>query len=217
MVIFGDQVYPNSFFLDPVTPSEIESEILLTPLNKVYGLYSCPILILKGANHFVSATLAEIMNMSVQTGVYPSKLKHAKVSPVYKTGDRTEPGNYRPISLLSVFNRLFKRLMHKRLTAFIEKKKHILYNAQYGFRANCSTQQAILDIVNRIQSNLDAGLHTILLCKLSHYGIRGIINDWFASRLTHRTQTTQLEASISSKGKIVFGVPHRAVAFLNLY
>ena len=122
MVIFGDQVYPNSFFLDPATPSEIESEILLTPLNKVYGLYSCPILILKGANHFVSATLAEIMNMSVQTGVYPSKLKHAKVSPVYKTGDRTEPGNYRPISLLSVFNRLFKRLMHKRLTAFIEKK-----------------------------------------------------------------------------------------------
>ena len=122
VVIFGDQVYPNSFFLDPATPSEIESEILLTPLNKVYGLYSCPILILKGANHFVSATLAEIMNMSVQTGVYPSKLKHAKVSPVYKTGDRTEPGNYRPISLLSVFNRLFKRLMHKRLTAFIEKK-----------------------------------------------------------------------------------------------
>ena len=60
MVIFGDQVYPNSFFLDPVTPSEIESEILLTPLNKVYGLYSCPILILKGANHFVSATVARL-------------------------------------------------------------------------------------------------------------------------------------------------------------
>ena len=62
------------------------------------------------------------MNTSVQTGVDPSKLKHAKVIPVYKTGDRTEPGNYRPISLLSVFNRLFKRLMHKRLTSFIEKK-----------------------------------------------------------------------------------------------
>ena len=78
----------------------------------------------------MSATLAEIMNMSVRTGVYPSKLKHAKVIPVYKTGERTEPGNYRPISLLSVFNRLFERLMHKRLTPFIEK--HILYKAQYG-------------------------------------------------------------------------------------
>ena len=72
---FGDQVYPNSFFFDPVTSSEIESEILLTPLNKlkVYGLYSCPIRILKRSNHIVSATLAETMNMSVQTGFYPSK------------------------------------------------------------------------------------------------------------------------------------------------
>ena len=159
----------------------------------------------------------------VQTGVYPSKLKRAKVIPVYKTGDRTEPGNYRPISLLSVFNRLFERLMHKRLTSFIEKKK-IIYNAQYSFRENCSTQQAILDIVNRIQSNMEAGLfscdvfmdlkkafdkvdHTVLLCKSSKYGIRGIINDWFVSYLTNRTQTTQVEASISSKGKILFGVP----------
>ena len=159
----------------------------------------------------------------VQTGVYPSKLKRAKVIPVYKTGDRTEPGNYRPISLLSVFNRLFERLMHKRLTSFIEKKK-IIYNAQYSSRENCSTQQAILDIVNRIQSNMEAGLfscdvfidlkkafdkvdHTVLLCKSSKYGIRGIINDWFVSYLTNRTQTTQVEASISSKGKILFGVP----------
>ena len=158
----------------------------------------------------------------VQTGIYPSKLKGAKVIPVYKTGDRSEPGNYRPISVLSVFNRLSERLMHKRLTSFIEKKK-ILYNAQYGFRANCSTQHVILDIVNRIQSNMEAGLyscnvfidlkkafhkvdHTILLCKLS-IGIRGIINDWFVSYLTNRTQTTQVEASISSKGKILFGVP----------
>ena len=85
---FGDQFYPNSFFFNPVTPPKIESEILLTPLNKAYGLYSCAIRILKAVNHILSATLAEIMNMSVQSRVYPSKLKHAKV-----TGDRTEPGN----------------------------------------------------------------------------------------------------------------------------
>ena len=63
------------------------------------------------------------MNTSVQTGVDPSKLKHAKVIPVYKTGDRTEPGNYRPISLLSVFNRLFKRLMIKASHPLSKKKK----------------------------------------------------------------------------------------------
>ena len=82
--------------------------------------------------------------------------------------------------------------------------------------------------VNRIQSNIDAGLyscgvfidlkkafntvdHIILLNKLSHYGIRGIINDWLASYLTDRTQTTQVEASISSKGKILFGFPQVSV------
>ena len=147
----------------------------------------------------MSATLAEIMNMSVQTGVYPSKLKHAKVSPVYKTGDRTEPGNYQPISLLSVFNRLFKRLMHKRLTSFIEKKNtFFIMHSMVSEQTVLLSRQFWILSTEYIQSNLDAGLyscgvfidlkkafdtvdHTILLCKLSHYGIRGIMNDWFAS------------------------------------
>ena len=147
----------------------------------------------------MSATLAEIMNMSVQTGVYPSKLKHAKVSPVYKTGDRTEAGNYRPISLLSVFNRLFKRLMHKRLTSFIEKKNtFFIMHSMVSEQTVLLSRQFWILSTEYIQSNLDAGLyscgvfidlkkafdtvdHTILLCKLSHYGIRGIMNDWFAS------------------------------------
>ena len=91
-----------------------------------------PICILKGAEYIISDTLADIINMSVQTGVYPSKLKHAKVIPVYKAGDETERGNYRPISPRSVFNRLLERLMNKRLTLFIEKNK-ILSQSQYGF------------------------------------------------------------------------------------
>ena len=139
------------------------------------------------------------MNMSVQTGVYPSKLKHAKVSPVYKTGDRTEPGNYRPISLLSVFNRLFKRLMHKGLTSFIEKKNtFFIMHSMVSEQTVLLSRQFWILSTEYIQSNLDASLyscgvfidlkkafdtvdHTILLCKLSRYGIRGIMNDWFAS------------------------------------
>ena len=223
----SDQVYPNSFFFDPVTSFEIESEILSKPLNKAYGLYSCPIGILKGAKHILSDILATIINLSVQTGVYPSKLKQAKIIPVFKTGDQTEPGNYRPISLLSVFNRLFERLMHKQLTSFIEKH-HILFKSQYGFRENFSTQHAILDIVSKIQNNMDKGLysrgvfidlkkavdtvdHSILFCKLHHYGISGVINDWFSSYISDRTQTTQIGSDISGKDKISFGVPQRSV------
>ena len=88
--------------------------------------------------------------MSVTMGQYPTKLKHAKVIPVYKCDDETDPGNYRPISLLSNFNRIFEKLMFKRLKAFFDKHD-VIFKAQYSFRDKRSTQHAILDIVNTIQ------------------------------------------------------------------
>ena len=135
-------------------------------------------------------------------------LKHAKVIPVYKTGDETDPCNYRPISLLSVFNRLFEKLMYKRLRSYCEKIG-IFFSSQYGFRDNCSTQHAILDILNKIQSKIDAKFfscgifidlkkafdtvdHSILLHKLNHYGVRGIINSWFSS-VTSRKGVSRLK------------------------
>ena len=98
--------------------------------------------------------LAELINLSVQTGKYPSKLKHAKIIPVYKGDDETDPSNYRPISLLSVFNRIFEKIMYNRLKSYIEDNE-LLYKAQYGFRESFSTQHAILDIVSMIQTNMD--------------------------------------------------------------
>ena len=74
----------GSFFFDPVSPENIEREMLSIPKNKSYGLYSCPIRILSYAKHILSGPPADIFNMSVQKGVFPSKLKEAKVIPVYK-------------------------------------------------------------------------------------------------------------------------------------
>lgn len=140
---------PSSFFFDPVTPEEIEREILLIPKNKTYGLYSCPIRILTDARCVISSPLSIIINISVQKGIFPSKLKKVKVVPVYKNDDETEPGNYRPISLLSIFNRIFEKLMYHRLKSYLGNND-ILFKSQYGFRENHSTQHAIIDIVNVI-------------------------------------------------------------------
>ena len=74
----------GSFVFKPVTPIEIEAEILSIPLNKVHGLYSCPTRILKCASKIISSPLCKLINTSIETGAYPSKLKHAKVVPVYK-------------------------------------------------------------------------------------------------------------------------------------
>ena len=113
--------------------------------------------------------------------------------------------------------------MCKRLKLFFNKYE-IFYKSQYGFREKCSTDHAVLDIVNKIQSFMDKKMfacgvfidlqkafdtvnHEILLIKLHHYGVRGVVNEWFASYLNPRIQTTQMGPYISNKEKILFGVP----------
>ncbi len=110
--------YPSSFFFDPISPYEVECEITSMPRAKACGLYSCPIQVLKLIKHQIAWPLAEIMNISIEKGVFASKLKHAKIIPIFKDDDETDQGNYRPISLLSNFNQIFEKLMYKRLIIF---------------------------------------------------------------------------------------------------
>ena len=76
--------FTTSFFFEPIISSDIELEISLLPRNKACGLYSCPIHVLKCAKSILASPPAELINLSVQSGKYPLKLKHAKVIPVYK-------------------------------------------------------------------------------------------------------------------------------------
>ena len=217
----------NSFFFDPIIPAEVNNEIVSLSYNKAHGLYSFPVRILKCASHILSSPLARIMNLSVETGTFPNKLKYAKVIPVYKTGDKLECGNYRPISLLSNINKVFEKLMFNRIKKFIANH-NILSTSQYGFREYHSTEHALLDIINKIQTNMDNKLfscgifidlqkafdtvdHGILLHKLNHYGVRGIVNDWFQSYLSCRSQSTQIGSVVSEKENVLCGVPQGSI------
>jgi len=179
------------------------------------------------AIYIISDVLKKILNKSIGLGTFPSKLKMAKVIPIFKSDDNTDPNNYRPISLLSCFNRIFEKLVYKRMKSFIEEKS-ILFTSQYGFRQGRSTEHAILDIVSRIQSNVDAGAftcglfidlekafdtvdHGILIHKLNFYGFGGIINVWFRSYLQERTQITIIDQRLSNKSVVTYGVPQGSV------
>ena len=146
---------------------------------------------------------------------------------MFKTEDDTDANNYRPISLLSIFDRIFEEVMYKRMMHFINVK-NILFSAQFGFREGFSTEHAIVGIVSAIQSNMDKHLftcgifidlkkafdtvnHQILLSKLNHYGFRGIITKWFESFLCHRTQTLEIINQISDVAIIANGVPQESV------
>ena len=91
-----------------------------------------------------------------QTGIFPDKLKIAKVIALYKKGATDDPSNYRPISLLSVFSKIFEKIMHKRLCDFSEVNdiSHLL---QFGFRQKHSTQHTLISMTETIKKSIDNG------------------------------------------------------------
>lgn len=218
---------PNSFYLTPVTSLEIECEILKLNDKKSTGPFSVPTNILKLIKTFVSRPLEILFNSSFCSGIVPDKFKLARVITIFKNGSRTCLSNYRPISLLSVFNKLLEKLMQNRLMNYIGKN-NVLYDKQFGFRTNHSTDHAILSIVDKIQNAIDqssfsCGIfldfrkafdtvnHTILLNKLENYGIRGIAKEWFVSYLSNRKQFVSIGSELSTSQFITCGVPQGSV------
>src|SRR5437867_5112353 len=137
------------------------------------------------------------------------------------------PSNYRPISLLSIFNKVLEKLISKRLYNFFEHE-NIFYKYQFGFRKNHSTSLSVLEVTDFCYANLDNNKYIlglfidlqkafdsididILLSKLFNYGIRGIMFDWVKNYLHDRTQYTFVNGIKSSVSKISFGVPQGSV------
>ena len=103
------------------------------PRVQVPGYDNISMRIIKHSFHLISAPLAIIINLSLQKGIFPDKLKIAKVIPVFKADNPSLLVNYRPISLLPNFSKYFEKVMHNRLTEFGEQY-NILYRCQFGFR-----------------------------------------------------------------------------------
>ena len=217
----------DSFFILPVTATEVETEISSLKSGKATGPCSIPITILKILKSIVSKPLEIIYNLSLSLGIVPKNLKLANVIPIHKKGAVTCSSNYRPISLLSVFNKILEKLVCKRLLSFLNKND-VFYDKQFGFRTNHSTDYAILSIIDKIQTAIetkqfscgifldfskafDTVNHEILLKKLEHYGIRGVANRWFTSYLSNRTQTVTVNNTTSDPLNISCGVPQGSV------
>ena len=121
----------NSICLSPTSANEIENEIEKLKSSKATGPYSIPITILKLLKTFISKPLECIFNCSLSTGLFPNKFKIASVFPFLKKGSHMIVNNYRPISLLSIFNQLLAKIESKRLISFINNH-NILYSKQEG-------------------------------------------------------------------------------------
>ena len=104
---------------------------------------------------FISAPLARVINNSFSQGIVPDSTKVAKVLPLFKSGDQTLLSNYRPISLLPSFSKIFERLVYNRLISYLNKN-NILYDYQFGFRSNHDTAMAVTEMVDKIAEAIDS-------------------------------------------------------------
>ena len=126
----------------------------------------------------------------MELGWFPDILKVVKITPIYKKDDPQLLDNYRPVSILPIFGKLFEKVIYFRLYSFFTSM-NVIYDKQFGFRKNHSKTHTIDYSINRLLSEIEAkkhviGIfidlskafdtfdHNILLSKLEHYGIRGI-------------------------------------------
>ena len=172
--------------------------------------------------------LTFIINQSLLTGIFPEKLKIAKVLPLFKKNDCKIMDNYRPISLLPAISKVFEKVVYNQSYTYFTSN-NLLYKGQYGFREDHSTEMANIELVDRIITALDDKKlsisifmdlskafdtlnHKILLCKLQYYGISGVALDWFNNYLTNRTQYVALDHNtLSSRQYITTGVPQGSI------
>ena len=131
---------PNNltFFITPTTVEEVNDLISDLKASKSIERSSLPAKIMKQSNDIIASLLAELINKSFQSDIFPDIFKIAKVIPVFKSESRVLCNNYRPTSLLSNISKLIEKLMHIRVYTFLEQQ-NCFYNAQFGFCLSLST------------------------------------------------------------------------------
>ena len=98
--------------------------------------------------------LFHVFKLSIKQGIFPDSLKIAKVIPTFKPGAKDNVSNYRPISILPVFSKVLERTMYNRVYNHLHSKG-LLYEKQFGFQRNNSTEHAILQLTRDITSSFE--------------------------------------------------------------
>ena len=226
----GGSKQPSHFSISPTTEQEVASALSNLDPSKRGGVAQIPASVYQRLAPTVVPCLTQIINLSLSTSTFPKIYKQALVTPIFKKGDPSLPGNYRPISSLPILSKIFEKILNEQLIDHLNRN-NLLSEKQFGFRKGVSTEQLILAITDQfnlvldskspqyiahlsldVRKAFDSVHHDLLLHKLrSLFFFSDSAVDLFRSYLSKRSQCMKLGSLVSVSLPISKGVPQGSV------
>jgi len=217
----------NTFNLREVDQAFVLKMLESTNANKAPGIDKLPGIFIKDGASLLAAPLTQLINLSISFSIFPDPFKIAKLVALYKKGCKTDPKNYRPVSLLPLLSKIFEKVVHLQTEKFLSDN-HILYKNQSGFRPLHSTESCLTHLSDQILEASDKGCHTgmilidlqkafdtldhsILLDKLGLLNFSSDTISWFKSYLSNRTFLVNVESTFSEPADLKCGVPQGSI------
>ena len=222
----------NSMFMPKVSENEVKN-IFMSFKNSAAEWDNFPTFVAKQCVDSYISPLTYILNRAIIQGIFPSELKIARIIPIFKSGDKQNVSNYRPISILTFFAKVFEKILYNNISKFLDRNGTIHEN-QFGFRKGHSTNQAFITLIDKITKSVDNGdiainifidlkkafytvSHEILLKKLFNYGIRGNVLQLCESYLINRYQYVTFNGTKSLHKRVTCGVPQGSILGLLIF
>lgn len=210
-----------------ITPNAVKQKLQSLDPNKAQGPDGIPSRVLKELSNEIALPLCNIFNLSIETSRLPEDWKNAEVTAIFKKGSRSEPGNYRPVSLTSICCKVLESLVRDVIVDYFDKN-NLYADCQHGFRKKRSCVTQLIEVIEDFTYLMDEGSpldvlyldfrkafdtvpHERLLCKLRAYGVTGTILKWIENFLKDRTQYVKIMDSISNTEKVLSGIPQGSV------
>ena len=220
-------VRKNGFKLTPVTTEEVCKKLSALNPNKATGHDKIPPRFLRDSAVTIAPLITHIINLSIKQGQVPQDFKLAKVTPLHKKGSKLDPGNYRPISILSAISKIIEKIVYEQIARYLEENR-LIYEFQSGFRESHSTDTCLLYLNDRIKREVDSGKycgmvmldlqkafdtvnHSILIDKLEAIGLDNNAVSWMHSYLVGREQMVEVNGTLSPPLQVTCGVPQGSI------
>ena len=210
-----------------VTQEAIEKNLKKLDVHKAQGPDNVPPKVLKELSHELALPLSFLFNKTFEVGTIPTEWMHANAIAIFKKGTKSDPGNYRPVSLTSVTCKVFESVIRDVLVDHMLNNK-LYTDCQHGFRTHRSCITQLLQVMEDFSSLLDKGEcidtiyldfkkafdsvpHQRLLIKLQYYGITGKVLAWIRNFLQDRKQYVRVGDACSGSANVLSGIPQGSI------